>query len=223
MTHLFLWESTDELHWTLLLPGCHGVVHGCECGVIDLDFICSVLGFGFLCNKQATFREDAFQKKIKSFIYQISFKKPVTFASATKHTYTHIKSIQHIGQIIFTSLHVGQEITWSKNFGYCHARYSGHYIHVLFLPFLREYLHNVKYQLHFRHQIHNRTYKYLNTDWRLTLTQHHKNRSIFLLLQKTTSLNNTLKISYNIPQWYKICLIQFYIPVTWLIHVSTFS
>lgn len=115
MTHLFLWESTDELHWTLLLPGCHGVVHGCECGVIDLDFICSVLGFGFLCNKQATFREDAFQKKIKSFIYQISFKKPVTFASATKHTYTHIKSIQHIGQIIFTSLHVGQEITWSKN------------------------------------------------------------------------------------------------------------
>lgn len=135
MTHLFLWESTDELHRTLLLPGCHGVVHGCESGVIDLDFIRSVLGFGFLCNKQATFREDAFPKKIKAFIYRISFKKPVTFASATKHPCTHIKFIQHIGQIIFTSLHVGQEITWSKNFGYRHARYSGHYIHVLFLPF----------------------------------------------------------------------------------------
>lgn len=54
MTHLFLGKSTDKLHHTLLLPGGYSVVHGCEGGVIDLDFISSILCFGFLCNKQVT-------------------------------------------------------------------------------------------------------------------------------------------------------------------------
>lgn len=109
MTHLFLWESTDELHRTLLLPGGHGVVHGCESGVIDLDFIRSVLGFGFLCNKQATFREDAFpKKKLKHLFIQ----KASNFCFSKK-TYMYMYTYQI--HSTYWANNIYKFACWSKN------------------------------------------------------------------------------------------------------------